>query len=87
MRRKVIAGIVAVALGASIPVAFANPGGVPNNPHGKACPNKARGQGPMRTAPNMKGRKCGFNRGLTVPTVTTVVPTVTTVETTTTAIP
>jgi hypothetical protein len=75
MRSKGIAVLAAAAMALAAPVAFANPGGVPNNPHGKPCPSKAVGhaQGPNITEPNPgKGRKCGFHR--TTNSVTTVTP-------------
>ena len=66
MRRKGVAVLVAAAFAVSAPLAFADRGGVPHNPHGALCPSKAVGhaQGPKNTAHNTLGRKCGFNRGL-----------------------
>jgi hypothetical protein len=66
MRHRGAAILIAAAFAVSAPVAFADQGGVPHNPHGATCPSKATGhaQGPNISAPNTKGRKCGFNRGV-----------------------
>lgn len=53
--------VTGAALAASLPVAssFADQGGTPNA-HSKACPTKAKGKGPKKSAHNSKGKKCGF---------------------------
>jgi hypothetical protein len=62
-RRRLVALVSAAALGVAVPTAaLANQGGVPNNPHNKPCPSKSKGHGPKKSAPNNKGKKCGFNR-------------------------
>jgi hypothetical protein len=62
MMRKVAVLVTGAALAVSIPVAssFADTGGVPNA-HSGTCPTKSKGKGPKRSAPNSKGKKCGFN--------------------------
>ena len=64
-------------IGAFPVLSSADKGGVPNS-HSKAC--KAKGKGTTKTAPNTKGKKCGFNKG----TTTTSAPSTTTTETETT---
>jgi hypothetical protein len=59
--RKVAALVTGVALAFSFPVAssVADRGGIPNS-NSKPC--KAKGKGTTKTAPNSKGKKCGFNK-------------------------
>jgi len=74
--RHLAALVVSLALAASVPgAAMANAGGVPNananananaggvpNANSKACPGKGKGNGPKKSAPNSKGKKCGFQK-------------------------
>jgi hypothetical protein len=59
MRRKSVAVLTAAVLALAAPAAFADRGGVPHST--KPCPSKSKGNGPKHTAPNDKGKKCGFN--------------------------
>jgi hypothetical protein len=61
--KRLAAVVTSLALVGSVPVtaAVADAGGVPNS-HSKACPGKGKGKGPTKSAPNSKGKKCGFNR-------------------------
>lgn len=64
---KLAALVTGAALAFSFPVASSvgNPGGVPNGGVGssKACPGKGdQGKGPKKSAPNGKGKKCGFEK-------------------------
>jgi len=67
MMRKLAVLVTGSALALSLPVAssVANQGGVPNGGNGtsKPCPHKgSQGKGPKKSAPNDKGRKCGFEK-------------------------
>jgi hypothetical protein len=66
LRRRLVAlaGAAALCVAVAVPgAALADRGGNPHNPHLKPCPSKSKGHGPKKSAPNDKGKKCGFNRG------------------------
>jgi hypothetical protein len=58
--RRVAVLATGVAMAISFPVAssVADQGGTPHN--SKPCPTKSKGHGPKKSAPNDKGKKCGF---------------------------
>jgi hypothetical protein len=60
--RKLAVLATGAAMAISLPVAssVADQGGVPHN--SKPCPTKSKGHGPKKSAPNDKGKKCGFNK-------------------------
>jgi hypothetical protein len=60
--RTVATLVTSAALALSFPAAgaFADKGGVPNANSNKPCPAKGKGKGPKKSAPNTKGKKCGF---------------------------
>ena len=67
--RKVAVFVTCLGIGGAVPVmSSADQGGVPNS-HSKPC--KAKGNGTTKTAPNTKGKKCGFNKGTTTTTTAT----------------
>jgi hypothetical protein len=55
----VLATGAAMALSFPLAGAVADQGGVPHS--SKPCPTKSKGHGPKKSAPNDKGKKCGFN--------------------------
>ncbi len=59
--RRLAALVTGAALAFSFPVAssVADRGGVPN---AKSKPCKKKGKGTTKTAPNNKGKKCGFKK-------------------------
>jgi hypothetical protein len=80
--RKLAVFATCLGIAGAFPVlSSADKGGVPNS-NSKPCKTKKAKKKPMKTAPNTKGKKCGFNRGTT--TTTAITPSTTTTDTTTT---
>jgi hypothetical protein len=82
--RKVAVFVTCLGIAGALPVlSSADQGGDPNI-RSKPCKTHKAKKKPMKTAPNTKGKKCGFNRGTTTATPTTATPTPSTSSTETT---
>ena len=82
--RKLAVFATCLGLAGAVPVmSSADQGGIPND-SSKPCKTKKAKKKPMKSAPNLKGKKCGFF-GRTTTTTTSSTPTLPATTTTTTA--